>query len=144
MKKGMWGKVYGEDHPYHKLTAAQVLEMRELYESDSGWTYKALAGKYGVSIRCVSQIMDGSSWKSVTGGIPVSEERRISGRIMSNSKLTKDDVVAIYKEYMTNKDSVQEELAKRYGVGQSVISSIVTGRTWSKVTRAIEVTGNGN
>lgn len=143
MKKGMWGKVCGEDHPYHKVTAAQVLEMRELYEA-GGWTYKALAEKYGVSIRCVSQIMDGSSWKSVTGGIPVSEERRISGRIMSNRKLTKDDVIAIYTEYMTDKGALQEELAKRYGVGQSVISSIVTGRTWSKVTRAIEVTGNGN
>lgn len=140
MKKGMWGKVCGEDHPYHKVTAAQVLEMRELYEA-GGWTYKALAEKYGVSIRCVSQIMDGSSWKSVTGGIPVSEEKRISGRIMSNSKLTKDDVIAIYTEYMNDDNVLQEDLSRRYGVSQSVISSIVTGRTWSKVTDAVKVVG---
>lgn len=140
MKKGMWGKVRGEDHPYHKVTAAQVLEMRELYEA-GGWTYKALADKYGVSIRCVSQIMDGSSWKSVTGGIPVSEEKRISGRIMSNSKLTKDDVIAIYTEYMTDENVLQEDLSRRYGVSQSVISSIVTGRTWSKVTDTVKVVG---
>lgn len=46
------------------------------------------------------------------------------------AKLTQADVKAIF----LNTDKTQQELAKQYGVTQSTINHIKTGRTWSWLT----------
>lgn len=46
-----------------KLTASQVLEMRELYH-EQAWTQSALARRYQVSVITVGRIVRGESWQS--------------------------------------------------------------------------------
>lgn len=57
-----------------------------------------------------------------------------TGEKHHRSQLTEEDVVDIRRLYYTT-DFTQKELADKFGVTRSNISSIVTGRTWSKVAR---------
>jgi len=49
------------------------------------------------------------------------------------AKLKDEDVIAIYQ----SKDKTQEQLASEYGVTQSTINHIKTGRTWSWLTKKL-------
>ena len=49
------------------------------------------------------------------------------------AKLTEEDVKAIY----LNTTKTQHALAKQYGVTQSTINHIKTGRTWKWLTKAL-------
>lgn len=55
--------VVGEYHPGHKLTEAQVREMRHLRAS--GWTLQSLADRYSVGDATVLKICRRDSWKHV-------------------------------------------------------------------------------
>ncbi len=57
----------GEKHGRAKVTAEQVIEMRELYAQ--GYHPKYLAEKYGLARLTVNAIVSGKSWKSVKGPI---------------------------------------------------------------------------
>lgn len=48
----------------------------------------------------------------------------------TNSKLSKDEVIQIHKEY-ANYDHDEFELAQLYGVSVSTIYNIVRGRSWT-------------
>ena len=50
------------------------------------------------------------------------------------AKLTEDDVRAIF----LNTSKTQQALALQYGVTQSTINHIKTGRTWSWLTKTLE------
>lgn len=50
------------------------------------------------------------------------------------AKLSEDDVRAIY----LNTTKTQQALAQHYGVTQSTINHIKTGRTWSWLTKSLE------
>ena len=130
MGKKKFGSLCGEDHPAHKITAEQVLEMRRLYET-TNCRYKDLAEQYGVCIRTVASIMNGSVWKCVTGGIPISQDSRIRRSISRRKKLTKEDVIEIKRSYLEDADVTQKDIAKRFGVSQSRISMIVRGKPWT-------------
>jgi hypothetical protein len=54
----------GERNKMAKLTAAQVLEIKRL--RDEGWLQKDLAEKFGVLQNCISRILSGKRWKTVT------------------------------------------------------------------------------
>jgi hypothetical protein len=57
----------------------------------------------------------------------------LSGEAHGRSKLTEADVTEIKKALSLGKRGIGQELAKRYGVAQSQITAIKTGKTWSKV-----------
>ena len=56
--------IYGEAHGNSKMTEAQVLELRTLYDTGK-WSHRSLAGRYGVSARCVYSIVHRITWAHV-------------------------------------------------------------------------------
>lgn len=59
-------KMRGENHPLHKLTEKQVLEINE--RLSNGCSISQLAREYGVSNRTIGRIRDKKSWKRVLKG----------------------------------------------------------------------------
>lgn len=59
-KKGRAARLSGESHGGHKLTTAQVEEVKSLYDSGA-WSQRALAAKFGVCQRTVTCIVNGLS-----------------------------------------------------------------------------------
>jgi len=56
------GNCKGERVGTHKLTAAQVLEIREMYK-DQYYNPRVIGEKYGVSRNSIIRIIEGKSWK---------------------------------------------------------------------------------
>jgi hypothetical protein len=54
------------------------------------------------------------------------------GELNRNSKLTEDDVKKI-KELLSYKDLTHKEISEIFGVDQSTVSNINTGRTWKHI-----------
>ena len=64
--KGMWGPPsHGELNGSAKLTEAKVVELRKL--KALGWTYPALAKRYGISRATVGAVLSGRTWGHVPG-----------------------------------------------------------------------------
>lgn len=57
----------GEDHPYSKLTEAKVLEAKKL--SKEGWSWGALAERYGVCPNTVKFAVTGRNWSHLIGKV---------------------------------------------------------------------------
>lgn len=60
------------------------------------------------------------------------------GETNFRSKLTRDDVLDIWRR-LQKKTDTQNELAAEYGVSQATINHIRTGRTWGWLTSKAEV-----
>lgn len=56
----------GQNQPMAKLTAREVIRIREQYATDK-FTQDYLAMCYGVNARMISKIVTGANWKSVGG-----------------------------------------------------------------------------
>lgn len=54
---------YGEDHVSHKVTKAQVEEMRKLYQSDLLISHRQLAKQYKISATEVGRILRKDVWR---------------------------------------------------------------------------------
>lgn len=54
------GNVSGENNPWAKLTWEGVREMRKL--RSEGWSTPNLAGKFGVGVACVCNILNNKTW----------------------------------------------------------------------------------
>lgn len=67
--KGRHGKsgVQGERHPSHKLTDAQVIEIRR--RAAAGEQTRPMAREFGVTAPVVRGIRRGTMWKHLTGGM---------------------------------------------------------------------------
>jgi hypothetical protein len=62
------------------------------------------------------------------------KDRSCRGQRNTKAKLTDSDIIRIKKEYATG-GIRQIDLARRYGVHQTAISHIVTGRTWKHINQ---------
>jgi IS30 family transposase len=51
----------GEDHAQHKLSQAEVIEIRELAREGS-WSFREIGEMFGVSKATVSDIKHGRAW----------------------------------------------------------------------------------
>lgn len=56
-------KIRGENHPLHKLTEQQVLEIKD--KIHKGYSLSQLAKEYNISRRTIERIRDKESWKRV-------------------------------------------------------------------------------
>lgn len=105
-----------------KLSEQQVLEIFTSNENH----YK-LASLYGVGRRAISSIKNGNLWSSVTGKVATSKN--------PVKQLTQVQILDIL-----NSSDDQRVIASRYGISQSRVSSIKTGRSQSKIT-GVKFTG---
>lgn len=103
----------GEDCPNAKLTAEQVLLIRE---NPDGLSLRQLAKKFGVDQTVIRNIRIGKKWKCVGGQIYEPKDRRVP-----------DDVrQQIRREYVfKSREFGSYALAKKYGVDVHTILRIV-------------------
>lgn len=66
--KGRTNGPKGKEHWNAKLTEEDVCAIRT--EKAAGATYKALASKWGVSLRTIGYVVKGGSWKHVSSHLP--------------------------------------------------------------------------
>lgn len=116
-------KSVGSTHYLAKLTEVQVIEIMESPEPCG-----VLAKRYGVLSSRISSIKYGSSWKRLRKGINI----KLNEKPFPSAKLTEEQVVEILES--PERDAVT---ARKYGVSQSVILQIRTGKTWKYITDAM-------
>lgn len=119
----------GEAHPLSRVTEADVLAIRELAKTIS---QTAIAKMYGLHRRSISDIVTGGSWHRLPGARPPVNRR---GETNGFAKLTEAQVREIRSRAGVTR---QVDLASEFGVTQSAVSSILTGKAWRHVAVAAE------
>lgn len=133
----------GEKVGNSKLTEEQVARIKAEYDlaPKSARTGKPVRGvlprlaeRYSVTRELVWLIVNGKWWQHVEPaelGVSSLPEHpsAFAGDLNPNAKLTEEVVNAIRIEYATGK-IMQGDLAKRYGVSLSAMSSLLSGKTW--------------
>ena len=128
-----------------KLTDEQVVNARQMYRD--GATYSEIGASFGVSACSTQRLVQGVTYKNVTGFI-LDKERRcpkkasIRGSLHYHSVLDEDDVKAIKQKLSDG--STQNELAKEFCVSRGSISSISLGRSWAHVGSQLNLDGSRN
>lgn len=121
---------------YRKLSEPDVVDLRELY-AGGDFTQKELAKMYGISVSSAYRIINGFSYKSVTGGeaveLPNGRKHATSsqghpGESHPFAKLTDDQVMEIRRIWAGQMS--QAEIARRYGVSVVSIVNIVNQHSW--------------
>lgn len=129
-KGGFGGAAYvGEEHYYSKLIEDEVVEMRELYNSED-YTYSKLSKKYGTNEGNIGKIIRGEQWADTSG--PIAQPKTGKGSGNGNSKLTNNIVVEIRELYATKRYTLKN-LGEIFGVGKSMIGYIINGDNWKHV-----------
>jgi transposase len=123
--------IYGEQQWKAKLTAVQVVEMRELHARE-GVSAGTLASRYGVDVETIRDVLLGKSWRQA-GGI---HQAPRSGHIHS-AKVTPEIVRAIRQRFATSSLSYQD-LTEEFGVPWQTIKKIVRRETWTHLDQDIE------
>jgi len=118
----------GEGHHLHKLTAAEVGQIKRRLADEDSCPHIAL--DYGVSRQAICDIKAGRTWDSV----PWDEERPKSQRRGENHYLThlSEKEVADIKSRLCDGERTRD-LAAEYGITHASMSDIKYGRTWKHV-----------
>jgi len=136
MRKGRmnWPRMLGEDHGESKLTANEVVEIRERYAAE-GVSQKQLAEDYDIGQPQVGNIVRGDKWPHIGGPLTKHGKGRNgsdTGVKGGNRKFDAEKVKEIRHKYNdTNKS--QREMADDYGVSKTAIGKIVRGDSWPDV-----------
>ena len=137
----------GEHHPLAKLTAAQVLAIRQRYAN--GETTQLLSIAFGVGLRTISRITLGQGWQNVGGPIHQSGSvikarsprgdknpthlypELYRGEHKPQAKLTEEQVLEIRERYATAEPS--QDIATAFGISRSTLRHIASGLKWSHI-----------
>lgn len=115
----------GEGSPRHKLTEAQVLEARRLYEA--GATFTALSRKYGISHAMIHSSVTGKHWRHLPGAATTRGYRRA---------LNDDEVIEMRRLYAAGGLQFRE-IGDRFGVPAACAAKAITGRTYGHLPGAM-------
>lgn len=125
---------HGEKAPHHKLTDAQVIEIRSL---DGKMKQRDIAKKFGVTQYAIWCVVNRATWAHIKTDAPPDNRREPgnaaqfkAGESHPLSKLTETDVRAIRAQKGIK---TQSELAQRFGVHEGTIQNIMRGKTWKHV-----------
>ena len=129
------GNKVGSGCKWAKLSDLAVLEIRALLRTGCFWA-RELAGPYGVSAGHICALSKGKKWRH----IPMAERKykRWGGEMHHSSKLTKPDVINIWKMIEGGKSDLK--IAREYSVDSSSIRKIRQGRSWKHLTPASRAT----
>lgn len=137
--------VCGEAHYQAKLTAQEVLDIRDRYVSGDG-TATMISEDYGVTPSLVLQILRGEIWQHITGGVNVVPPRafarpRLRPRPASDFFRGVDHPRSIHtpEKVLQLVSSVRSGqtvagAARDLGFTESSARQIIKGRSWSHVT----------
>jgi plasmid maintenance system antidote protein VapI len=117
----------GEKHR-HKLTAAQVLEIRSRYAA-GGTSHIKLAREYGVAYPTISHLLTGRTWRHLPGRATYVKGTNpfTPGETHRQAKLTDAKVHEIRALACA---MTQTEIAAQFGVSVATICLIVHRKTW--------------
>lgn len=124
VSKGRRRYSFGSDKYNAKLSEDDVAEIRSIYASGSE-TIRSMADRFGVSDGHICTIAQGKVWKHVAG----STRKRGHKRKLSDDQVVQ--VLALLSGGMT-----QREVAKQFGLFQTTISAIRTGKTYRNLLTA--------
>lgn len=118
------------------LTETSVREIRRLYATGA-YTHEQLAEQFGATREAIGLITRGKNWKHIAendglGSIVIPGKRASSGENNKSAKLTESDVREIRFLYL-EKHHTQVEIARRFGITNVTVSSIIRGQTWKQV-----------
>lgn len=121
-------KPVGDESCRSKLTETDVREIL----SDPITPNKVIAENFGITTSMVARIRRNAAWTHIPReGFPnyIPQSNGKPGHVGANRKLADEDVLDIYTS-----NEVGRALSKKYGVTESVISSIRTGKAWVHIT----------
>lgn len=113
---------HGSEHAGTHLTEANVLEIRQRFES--GEKIAALASEFGITLGTISPLIRGRTWRHVPGAVIRDSHSR--------AKLTAAQVLEIRKKLRAG--AKQVALCTEYNVTPGTMSELAAGRTWKHVT----------
>ena len=126
MKKGRHHNLFGEMVGTHKLTEAQVKQIRELWKMND-YTFSRLSKEFGVSMGAISAVVIGTNWARA-GGKKHKPTKRIGEQINTNI-LTRDQVLEIRARYAA-RGVTYAQLGKEFGTTNTNICAIVNRVNW--------------
>jgi len=126
--------IKGESHYLHKLTAQQIVEIKQLLYM--GIKHKEIAKKFDINRSTVGSIKNKKSWKSVSNPdidsiIKNMKQLHKGGKELPFAKLTDEKVIEIKKLAKSGLSTI--ELMGLYNISKSAINKIKRGETWKHV-----------
>lgn len=118
----------GEKHHKAVLTKEKVLLLVEMKRTGN-YSQQQLADYFGISKSAVKSILNGNSWREVTG--------IVKGEFKTEPKLTPEKVLEIVRLYNTGKYT-HKQLADMFNIDKSSVSRILSGESWSHVTGIVK------
>lgn len=120
----------GENNSQSKLTEADVIKIRELYQSKK-FRYKDLAAMFKVTTGAIGSIIRNKTWKNEIDFNKKDRSRNNfkEGSFNGRAKLTQEDVNEI-RRLWDNKQRTKKELANLYNVSLSNIVCILNNKSW--------------
>ena len=117
LKHAVWG-----------IDEQDVIDIR--HRRAKGETYKSIAADYSVTRTTIRSICSGNVHQHIGGPIT-------TGKLLSR-KLSDQDITGI-RRLLARGDIMQMEIAKRYGVSDSLISRIKNNHRWANKSRSCQV-----
>jgi DNA-binding XRE family transcriptional regulator len=119
----------GERHWKAKLTDTLATEIRSLYQA-GGTTQEELAQQFGVDETTIANILRGNAWTHLLADKTLKNhlargERHGSAKL---AQVSVDEIRALYQRGVRGRG--YQALAKRFGVNESTIRDIISGKNW--------------
>lgn len=124
----MDSKVYNDIKMLTKEEVVEIMKALQKYES-----VNSLAEKYGVNKNVIRDIKSGNKWKYMAKYADFDPSQTHKD---SPNGLTPDDIRKVCDMIMDGKQL--KEIAEITGINYNTLSSIKTGRSWTKVTKDYE------
>lgn len=121
----------GEDSGNAKLTDGDVVRIRELILTDR-YSYSEIAEIIDTSHGCVAGVARGATWNHISYRRDAVAQFD-SAYKRGGAKLTKEAVLEILL-LLDAGQQTQPQIARQFGITQTSVSAIATGKTWGHVT----------
>jgi len=109
------------NNPMAKLDHDKVRQMIDFFEA--GHTYQQTAVEFNVAMGTVQSVIDGKTWKTVTGGVNRNRKTKRGNRLS-------EDTVRAIKEGLKN-GKTYSALAEQFSTSLCSIHRIKHGKCWS-------------
>lgn len=125
----MWNKLRGargSTNGQAKLTESDIPMIVELY--NGGLTQVEIGRRYGVDYYTIGKILRGLDWKHVPRAETMEMDNQVRGSRSHLAVLNEADIPRIRQ--LRKEGLLLRQIAEQYGITETTVSNIATGRTW--------------
>lgn len=134
ISEGGDGADFGSNNHEAKFTEEEIQVIYFDLKEKINTSMASLANKYGVSMSTLSRINNGKTYYHSNINYPIRNPKEakqvIAGINNKNSKINKELLNQIYDSLLNEQDVSMRQLAKRFGISQTVIQNINAGKTY--------------